>query len=201
MRQGTTRARFSEETQKNHDAYQSDLDDDSFIEIEPIKFNDEEEDEYGVASEARQPRPSRPGFYSRPGLGTKPPVTRSKSLVDLSNHSFKSSLDLWPNDPLWKKAFRYIRILPPHPQERPERRKIRIVIWAALVLDFVAAVVSLTTYNGVSRCCGTDMFSLLFVNGDWKKAIQIVTYIYMVLIFAEIIPVVRRGLPFNLLNP
>jgi type IV secretory pathway VirB2 component (pilin) len=45
------------------------------------------------------------------------------------------------------------------------------------------------------------MFSLLFVNGDWKKAIQIVTYIYMVLIFAEIIPVVRRGLPFNLLNP
>jgi hypothetical protein len=131
--------------------------------------------------------------------------------MNLSSHSemFQSSLDvmstdgidLWPNDPSWKKIFRHLRILPPHPNERPEKRNARLYIWAALLLDFVAALVSILTYHGVAKCCGDPMLSLVFVNGNWTHAIRIVTYVYMALILVEIIPVVRKGIPLNLLNP
>ena len=220
-RQPSVRARFTDDvTPRNSAAVAvsspgdasieaADLDDDSVIEIEQIKFNDEP---MGDASSdtASKPRAPRPGMYSRPGMASsRSGLTKSKSLMDLSGHSYKSSLDLmsldktelWPNDPTWKKTLRYIRILPPHPQERPERRWIRIYIWVALLLDFIAALVSLMQYNGVTTCCGEPMFSLLFLNINWTQLIRIVTYLYMVLIFAEVIPVVRGGMPFNLVNP
>jgi hypothetical protein len=186
-----------------------DLNDGSDIEIERINFNDEPMGDTSSHTSSK-PRAPRPGMYSRPGMvSARPGMQKSRSIMDLSGHSYKSSLDLmsldktelWPDDPKWKKALRYIRILPPHPQERPERRWIRIYIWAALLLDFIAAVVSLTTYSGVTTCCGEPMFSLLFLNINWTQLIRIVTYIYIVLIFAEVIPVVRGGMPFNLVNP
>lgn len=219
MRRGMTKARFtatqSEADAKSYD--DGDSDSESDIEMEMIKFGDEEDTGINANNDvASKPRSVRPGFYSRPGLNkssstTRPSMKKSKSLMDLSAHSdiFKSSLDvmstdkveIWPDDPTWKKVCRYLRLLPPHPDEGLEKRKIRIFIWATLLLDFVAAMVSITNYSGVTECCGVPIFSLVFVNVNWSGAIRIITYVYLVMIFAEIIPVVRKGIPFNLLNP
>eukprot|EP00934_Nitzschia_sp_Nitz4_P009160 Nitzschia sp. Nitz4//scaffold280_size24494//13248//14009//NITZ4_008393-RA/size24494-processed-gene-0.34-mRNA-1//-1//CDS//3329545594//9150//frame0 len=62
-------------------------------------------------------------------------------------------------------------------------------------------MVSITTYDGVTSCCGEPIFSIALVDVNWTKAIRISTYIYLVIIFAEIVPVLRQGVPFNLLNP
>ena len=104
------------------------------------------------------------------------------------------------DEPNWKQFLRYIRILPPHKDEKPIKRRIRIFTWVAMFLDFLAALVSITTYDGVSMCCGEPVLSIA---GDinWTLAVRITTYLYMILIFAEIVPVLRGGFPFNLLNP
>lgn len=105
------------------------------------------------------------------------------------------------NDPHWKTALRYLRILPPYPDEKPEKKKIRIYVWCTLTLDFIAAMVSVTTYDGVTTCCGEPIFSISFVSVNWSEIIRITTYIYIALILLEIVPVVRKGIPFNIVNP
>ena len=127
--------------------------------------------------------------------------------LDLSGHSFHTvqsilSIDKSPfeDDPAWKKALRYLRILPPHPNEKPEKKRARILTWCVLVLDFVAAMVSITTYNGVQTCCGIPIFSLA-ADINWNTAFRVLTYVYLLLIFVEIIPVVHRGIPLNIINP
>jgi hypothetical protein len=95
---------------------------------------------------------------------------------------------------------RYIRILPATPNEKPLKRKIRIGVWVVLGLDLTAAIVAITTYRGVTMCCGEPMMNMA---GDfpWGKTIEVVTYIYVFLILLEVLPVVRDGFPFNLFNP
>jgi len=97
-------------------------------------------------------------------------------------------------------CLRYVRLLPPHPDEKPLKRRCRIATWTALILDLLAAVVAITTYGGVTLCCGEPMMN---VAGEfpWDKVITVVTYIYIVLILLEVLPVVRDGFPFNLFNP
>lgn len=103
-------------------------------------------------------------------------------------------------EPIWKQWLRYIRILAPHPDEKPIKRNIRIFNWVAMGLDFLTALVSITTFDSVSYCCGDPILSIA---GDinWDAAIQVTVYLYIVLIFAEIIPVMREGFPFFLANP
>ena len=76
----------------------------------------------------------------------------------------------------------------------------RCLQWLALSCDMVAAIVALVTFSDVTYCCGTEM---LDIAGDipWRNVTRAATYIYLVLIFAEIYPVVHRGFPFNLVNP
>eukprot|EP00934_Nitzschia_sp_Nitz4_P009443 Nitzschia sp. Nitz4//scaffold280_size24494//15652//17970//NITZ4_008394-RA/size24494-processed-gene-0.35-mRNA-1//-1//CDS//3329545597//9433//frame0 len=95
---------------------------------------------------------------------------------------------------------RYLRIMAPHAHEKPIKRHIRICTWIALFLDFLTGIVSLSTYDGVTECCGKP---ILAIAGDfaWNKIIQITVYLYMIMIFAEILPVLREGFPFNLANP
>ena len=56
--------------------------------------------------------------------------------MDLSGHSFHSmksvlSVDQSPfeDDPVWKKFLRYMRILPPVPNEKPEKKRARSKYW------------------------------------------------------------------------
>jgi len=104
------------------------------------------------------------------------------------------------DEPKWKQFLRYIRILPPHPDEKPIKRNIRCLIWLSLILDFMTGLVSIINYDDVTTCCGQP---ILNIAGDinWHLAIQVIIYLYMALIFVEIIPVIREGFPFNLINP
>eukprot|EP00980_Cylindrotheca_fusiformis_P006014 scaffold1284_cov108-Cylindrotheca_fusiformis.AAC.28 len=131
------------------------------------------------------------------------------SLADMkSSHSFASmslsvrSLDVgFIDDPKWKQALRFCKILPPTPDEQPTQRKQRIFIWLSMVLDFIAALVSITTYDGVTTCCGVPIFDIASAVINWDKFIRVTTYIYMAMIFIEAFPVFEKGIPINLINP
>jgi len=100
------------------------------------------------------------------------------------------------------RSLRYIRILAPYSNEKTIKKKIRIVTWLALLLDFINALVAIITYGGeTTQCCGKSIMSAFGGSVDWDRTILIITCVYMVLIFLEVLPVVRDGFPFNLLNP
>jgi hypothetical protein len=99
-------------------------------------------------------------------------------------------------------ALRFIRILPPHKDEKPIKKWIRIMSWATLFCEFVVAVVSITTYAGTTMCCGKSVLSI--GTGDtvnWNRATRITTWVYLIMILVEVSPVLREGIPVNLLNP
>lgn len=102
-------------------------------------------------------------------------------------------------EPRWKSFLRYIMILAPHPHEKPIKKRIRILTWVSMFLDFLTGVVSLAN-DGATTCCGEPILSIIG-NVNWDRAINITVGFYFVLIFAEIIPVMREGFPFNLANP
>jgi len=139
-------------------------------------------------------------------------LTRSNSndsfLKGLSAHSFKSnrskmsidSKEGFDDDPNWKKALRYIRLLPPHKGETKLKKKIRLFTWTAIVLDFIGAMFAAIQYSGATMCCGEPIFNAI-LKINWNALFRGVTTLYLVLIFAEIIPVIKNGIPFNIVNP
>ncbi|CAJ1958192.1 unnamed protein product [Cylindrotheca closterium] len=140
---------------------------------------------------------SRPG-RGRPSLAdTK--RSYSQASMSLSNHS----LDLgdFGDEPKWKKVLRYLHIMKPTPDETPIQRKQRYLIWFALFLDFIAAMVSIFSYDGVTTCCEVPIFDTASTVLDWDVFIRTTTYIYTALLFIEILPVLKKGLPINLINP
>lgn len=72
--------------------------------------------------------------------------------------------------------------------------------WLALVCDFTSAIVAVVTFHDVTYCCGEPILNFA---GDfpWKNIIRALTYSYIVMVFLEIYPVVRKGFPFNVVNP
>jgi hypothetical protein len=140
--------------------------------------------------------------------GSKPKASggadRRANMHDMSaSKSVRSLLSVdmeFEGEPLWKQFLRYIRIMAPHPDEKPIKRNIRIFTWLALVFDFLTGLVSITTFSDVAYCCGEPVLSIAG-DIDWHLAIQVTVYLYIVLIFAEILPVMREGFPFNLVNP
>jgi len=72
--------------------------------------------------------------------------------------------------------------------------------WIAMFLDFIAAMVAVTTYRGATTCCGEPIFNIL-LDINWDILFRVVTVIYLLMIFAEIVPVIRKGMPFNIINP
>ena len=166
--------------------YASD-DDDSMIEEVPIKFdgggggdngyndNDDNNDnnhdnhdnndihdnsknEKSASNKASKPRPSLKRQLSR------------GSFLGFSNHSYMSnrsqmSVDskenLFEDDPQWKVALRYMRLLAPHKGETDLKRNIRLFTWTAMLLDFIAAMVAVTTYKGATKCCDDPIFDIL----------------------------------------
>lgn len=106
----------------------------------------------------------------------------------------------FPDDAKWQRALRYVRILPPTPNETPVKLLTRIFLWCSLSLDIGICVVAITTFTTINTCCGQSIWN---VGGtiDWNKTMKIVCIIYAVAIFLEVIPVVREGIPLNMINP
>mmetsp|Transcript_19738 Transcript_19738/g.46127 ORF Transcript_19738/g.46127 Transcript_19738/m.46127 type:complete len:1033 (+) Transcript_19738:188-3286(+) len=121
----------------------------------------------------------------------------ARSLLTIERSEFQ-------NENRFIRFLRFIHFLAPHPNEDPIKKKIRIVTWTALVLDLVNALVAIATYGGTTtQCCGKSIMTTLSGkrNFDWEMTIWIVTSLYIVLIFLEVVPVMRDAFPFNLLNP
>jgi hypothetical protein len=96
---------------------------------------------------------------------------------------------------------RSLNMLPPTPDEKPIQKTQRGFIWAAMILDFIAALISITTYDGATTCCNVPIFEIASANTNWDILFRIITYIYMTLIIIEILPVFQKGIPINLINP
>lgn len=106
----------------------------------------------------------------------------------------------FPDDARWQRALRFVRLLPATPDEAPIKRRIRIFIWSSLLLDFICCIVAITTYSTITTCCGRSIWNVAG-NIDWNKAIKVMSVIYILGIFLEIVPVLRGGIPWNIFNP
>lgn len=130
------------------------------------------------------------------------------SLFGYSTHSLQSnrsqmSIDKpepFENDPKWKAALRYIYLLPPYKNEPKLKKKIRTFTWISMMLDFIAATVAVIQYKGSTSCCGEPIWNII-MDIDWDVLFRVVTYMYMCMILAEIVPVIKNGIPFNIVNP
>lgn len=134
----------------------------------------------------------------------KPPLQRAVSETPKERWMNYKSTDeeayVFENDSNFQKCLRYFRVLPPHPDEHPIKKRIRHLIWYTLLVDFVVALVSILSYGEATTCCGEPIFSLPSL--DLNDAINIMMYIYMIGLIVEIHPVVREGpIPWNLMNP
>ena len=118
--------------------------------------------------------------------------TRSQLSIDKTRE--------FEDDTIQQTVLRYFHILPPVRDEKPDMKKIRIYIWCALILDFVAAIVSIATYDGVAECCGVPIYDVV-AKVNWNVGIRVLTWIYLTAVFLEVIAVLRTGIPFNLINP
>ena len=108
----------------------------------------------------------------RPTLADK--RSMSQQSMSLSSHSLNNFSD----DPKWKQVLRYFYILQPTPDETKSQRRQRYVTWLALVLDFIAAMVSIFSYDEATRCCGVPIFDTASKAIDWDVFIRVTTYIY-----------------------
>ena len=100
----------------------------------------------------------------------------------------------------WVTCLRSLRILPPHRDEKPIKRRMRLLTWAALILDLTVPLVSIGTYQGIHYCCGKPIPNMAGNYGS-DTAILASMYIYVVFILCETYPVLNKGLPMNLGNP
>jgi hypothetical protein len=199
---------------------------DGFNSDDGDEFALDDDDDYGNGTAAAENGDStgpKMVLTDEPGtvLGT---VSRtfSKMVIDMSGHSnglgstdrrsamakqFNSmrsilSMDIvdFQDDNRFVRFLRYIRVLAPHPNEKPLKKWIRILTWVAMTLDLTAAIVAITTYSSATTCCGDPILSIAG-SVNWTVIIRVTTYIYLCLILLEIVPVVRDGFPINLLNP
>jgi hypothetical protein len=149
--------------------------------------------------------PSRRDSAPPQTVQSKRPVTSkpSKMQTEIKHQKIENSdneLCGFEDDSNFLKCLRHLRILPPSPDEHPIRKKIRVLIWWTLFVDFIVALVSVLSYGEATTCCGEAVFSLPGM--DLNKVMKILSYIYMIGIIVEIYPVVREGaIPWNLINP
>ena len=83
----------------------------------------------------------------------------------------------------------------------PLKLALRWLQWASMLADIGAGVVAIVTFNGVTYCCNEPILNFGGLDLPWKIMIRILTYMYLLLILVEIYPVVKKGVPFNLINP
>jgi len=206
---------YSAELDEDEVLYSSDLDSSNLNEDEgSVALNFDGED-YGYrSSEHEELNDSKHvvNFNRRDMIRTKSKrLRRSSSLGSFSGfstHSFMSnrsqmSMDtkeLFQDESRWKAALRYIHLLPPHKEETRLTKRIRIFTWTAMTLDFFAALVAAFQFGGSVQCCGEPLFNV-FWDFNWSTLFKVVIYLYLCLIFAEIIPVIKSGIPFNIVNP
>ena len=113
----------------------------------------------------------------------------------------------WSNlqNPMHRKLARILVFLRCIPEDRSDANTVnvslRVLQWLSLLADMTAACVAIFTFNGVTYCCGEPILNFGKLHMPWERLIQVLTYLYLVLIMAEVYPVIERGIPLNLVNP
>jgi hypothetical protein len=108
-------------------------------------------------------------------------------------------------NPVWRKFVRFLVFLRCLPEARvdatSEKNALRWFQWASLLADIAAAIVALVTFNGVTYCCGEPILNNFGgLDLPWQTIIRMLTYMYLALIVMEIYPVVKKGIPFNVIS-
>ena len=85
----------------------------------------------------------------------------------------------------------------------PIKRWLRFLTWLTFICDATAALVALVQFSGdsVAQCCGRDILNMGGINVNWAVIMRYATIFYLILILLEVYPVLRRGFPFNIVNP
>ena len=85
----------------------------------------------------------------------------------------------------------------------PIKRWLRFLTWLTFICDATAALVALVQFSGdsVAQCCGRDILNMGGINVQWSVIMRYATIFYLILILLEVYPVLRRGFPFNIVNP
>jgi len=184
----------------------SDLDDDDLDEhVLDIDDNSSEHEALNDSKHATKPDRRDLSRSKSKRLRRSP---SESSFLGISSHSFKSTRSLMSIDrnddfvdvPKWKAALQYLRLLPPEKGEMQLQKKARICTWLSLSMDFIASMVAMIQYDGATLCCGEPIFNVI-MRINWNALFRVVTVMYMCMILAEIVPVVRNGVPMNIVNP
>lgn len=102
----------------------------------------------------------------------------------------------------WKRLLRGLLLLEKKGEEvTPIKRWVRALTWLTFLCDFTAALVTLIQFDEVAQCCDRDILNFGAININWALIIQISVVGYLILILLEVYPVIRRGFPFNIVNP
>ena len=83
----------------------------------------------------------------------------------------------------------------------PIKRWVRCMTWTTFICEATAAIVVLIQFQGVESCCGRPILNLGSIDVNWPAIIRYFTIMYLLLICLELYPVMRRGFPFNIVNP
>ena len=141
----------------NIDVVDDDVDSFASDQVEEVPINFDDKDERKIKKTSLNDRTAK---QPRPGLKR---LTSQGSFMGFSTHSYltnRSQMQInvkegFDDDPKWKAFLRYMRLLPPHKAETDLKRKIRTFTWVAMLLDFIAAMVAVTTYKGSTTCAST----------------------------------------------
>ena len=70
------------------------------------------------------------------------------------------------------------------------KRWVVMIQVVALICDFGAALLAVIAFSDVTYCCGKP---ILNIAGDfpWKTVIRVATWLYLLLVCAEVYPVLR----------
>jgi len=83
----------------------------------------------------------------------------------------------------------------------PIKRWLRFLTWLTFLCDATSAIVTLAQFSEITYCCGKPILNIGNINADWAVIIRYATIFYLILILLEVYPVLRRGFPFNIVNP
>jgi hypothetical protein len=112
------------------------------------------------------------------------------------------SQEVVPPDPWYIALGRGLLLLEKKGEETtPIKIWLRLLTWLTFICDATAAIVVLIQFDTVQQCCDRDIMNLGSINLDWQDIIRYAVIFYLILILLEVYPVLRRGFPFNIINP
>ena len=108
-------------------------------------------------------------------------------------------------NPVLRGCVKFLVLLHCLPDARADSTPLKLALrwlqWASMLADIGAAVYAIFEFSSVTLCCNTPILNFGSLNLPWNIMIRVLTLVYLAMILFEIYPVVKKGIPFNLVNP